>query len=120
MNKKITQDRMFVSKLILQVLAEKISVQKAISNFPATNDPSLQASWHAIMHYEADEDVRKYDMDFSQTQDETLEVIAFTLQAGKPLPQNIINEYNKYHDKAVLPKKTGIKSFFERLIRFTI
>lgn len=119
MNEVIQKDRKFVSKLVLKVLAGHMKVQKAIIAFPSSKDPSIQASWHALVHYEADEDMRKRDLAFAETQDETLEMIAFTLQEGKELPQNIISAYNKYYDKAMLPIKGGIAGFFESLIRFT-
>ena len=54
--------RMLVSELIRKVLIGELTVRDAIVNFPAnTNDKSIDAAFHALVHYEADEDYRKRD-----------------------------------------------------------
>lgn len=117
----ILEQRQFVSSLIFSVLTGKITVKNALLKFPhGTEDKSIQAAWHAVLHYESDEDLRNKDFNYAQEQDEYLEFIAFTLKEGKSLPLNIINSYNEYHPKAMIPEEDGIKGVIKRLFRFII
>ena len=47
--------RKLVSELIRKVLVGELSVRDALPMFPAeTNDKSIEAAFHALVHYEAD------------------------------------------------------------------
>ncbi len=108
-----------VAQLIFDVLTEKRHVKDALLKFPEDiNDPSIQTAWHALCYLEADEDLRKTDEDYALEQDDYLEMIAFTLEKGEPLAQNIINEYKKYHKEALIPHSMTLKGILEKLTRF--
>lgn len=117
----IKDARMAVSSLIFKVLTAQVSVRDALVSFPVDiKDPSIQCAWHALAHYEADEDIRLKDYQFASEQDEYLEMLAFTLQKGDPLPQNIIISYNDYYEEAMIPRSKGFKSWFKSLFKFII
>lgn len=111
--------RIFVSELIRKVLVGEISVQKAIPLFPCdTNDKSIQAAFHALVHYEADEDLRKRDFMYKEEQDDYLTLIFQTLETGEALPDNIIRNYEKYYKKADIPMPNDFKSNIIRFWRY--
>ena len=57
------EDRAYVSRLIIKVLTDKICAREAILHFPENhNDKSIQAAYHALVHREADEDLRHRDL----------------------------------------------------------
>jgi hypothetical protein len=119
--KKIVDARKKISELIIQVLVQRLCVREAIKQFPPDiKDSSVECAWHALVHYEADEDFRKNDAQYRQEQDEYLEMIAFMLKEGKELPENIINSYKKYHTAASIPNSKGFLGWNKSLIRFTI
>ena len=119
--KDVFQARKTVSDLILKVLAKNICVREAIKRFPLdVTDESIICSWHALVHYEADEDIRRRSPDYSEEQDSYLEMIAYILRDGLPLPENIIKGYNEYHEMALIPRSPGFISVIKSLLRFTI
>jgi len=104
---KIEEDRMLVAELIYNVLAGQICVREALEKFPPQiNDISLQCAWHALIHFEADEDIRKNDKDYASLQNDFLKEAADLLINGKSLPLNTIEEYNKYHPIALKSRYT--------------
>lgn len=112
------KSRVFVSDLLFSVLTEKISVLEAVSHFPKnTNDKSLDIAFHALMHYEADEDLRKKDALYKQEQDDYLEILAQTLKTGDDLPQNIIDEYEKLYSGTVLYNSDTQENVVKRLFK---
>ena len=75
----VFEDRRFVAALIRQVLISRLCVREAILNFPKdTEDKSIQAAFHALVHYEADEDLRARDELYREEQDDYLEFISAT------------------------------------------
>ena len=112
-------EREYVSRLIVSVLTNRISVREAILNFPKdVEDKNIQAAYHALIHYEADEDMRNSDLAFKEEQDEYLNMIAELLYAGKELPKNIIKSYESYYPEIELPKSKTIKNFIKSICRF--
>ncbi len=110
--------RKYVADLILKVLTHRILVREALLKFPCdAKDPSIQASWHALCHLEADEEIRKRDFEYASEQNDFLEMIAFTLQNGEELPENIKKAYDNYHKEALIPHSKGFKGFIEKLTR---
>ena len=108
-----------VSKLIYAVLTEKMPVREALLRFPRDcNDPTITASWHALCHFESDEDLRKIDKDYASEQDDYIEFIAYTLQNGNELPNNIIKEYLPYHNEVLIAENNTIKGIFHKLKKF--
>ncbi len=112
----VEESRLFVSELIRKVLVGELSVDKAMPLFPSdTGDKSIEAAFHALVHYEADEDLRKRDILYREEQDDYLTLIFQTLEQGQSLPENIIRNYEKYYKCADIPMPNDIKS---NLIRF--
>ncbi|MEI7473682.1 MAG: hypothetical protein WCK67_02795 [bacterium] len=117
----IEDSRKLVAGLIFEALTRKTCVREAIKRFPPDQfDASIQAAWHALVHFEADEDMRLRDPAYAREQDDYLEMLAFTLQNGTALPLNIIDCYKPYHGAALIPRSTKIKSILKSLIRFII
>ena len=115
-NAQYIKDRKKVSGLILDVLAQKITVLQALKEYPKNlGDTTLNAAFHALVHFEADEDLRKKDEMYRTEQDSYLEDIANILSDGSPLPFNIIEEYNKYHKDSLIYPNIDKKTVVERL-----
>jgi hypothetical protein len=108
-----------VSKLYFGVLTRKLSVREALVRFPKEcEDNTIIASWHALCHLEADEDLRKKDKMYKEEQDKYIEFIAFTLQKGEALPENIVNSYLPYHSNALTPETNTLKGILYQLKKF--
>ena len=104
----VFEDRRFVAALIRQVLISRLCVREAILNFPKdTEDKSIQAAFHALVHYEADEDLRARDELYREEQDDYLEFISNLLERGEDVPENIIQNYEKYYTCANIPHLKG-------------
>lgn len=111
--------RVLVSELIRKVLIGELSVRNAITLFPPnTKDKSIEAAFHALVHYEADEDLRNRDLLYKEEQDDYLTLIFQTLETGASLPDNIIRNYEKYYKKADIPMPNDFKSNLIRFWRF--
>jgi len=114
----ITQARQNIANLIIDILAEKITVQEAIKSYPqGIKDESAECAFHAILHYEADEDYRKHDPDYFEEQKNYLEYIANLFRQDEDLPSNIIDEYRKYYETPPLMSKKGIMYTIKSLFR---
>ena len=113
------KQRQLAGNIIIAVLTERITVRKGLLLFPkGFTDPSVHAAWHALCHYEADEDIKAKDLEFNNQQIELLELIAFTFKDGKPLPQNIIEAYKPYYQDDPISYENGIKGLIKKLLRF--
>lgn len=113
------KERQRVSHLFIGVLTQKLKVRDALANFPKDcEDKTLIAAWHALCHYEADEDLRKKDNMYKREQDEYIEYIAFTLQKGEELPINIINSYLPYHETSLIANSSKMRGIIHTLKRF--
>ena len=112
-----------VSELIYKVLTSDLSVSEALVKFPLSidKDINLKCAFDALMHYEADEDLRK-DKDYAKMQDDYMEFIAATLFKHESLPVDIVKRYYKYHkDNLLFGNKKGFRGFIEyikRIINF--
>lgn len=114
-----TKDRQLAGNIIIAVLTERISVKRGLLLFPkGSKDPSIVASWHALCHFEADEDIKNKDIEYSDQQLELLEMIAFEFKDGNELPQNIIEAYKPYYKDDPISYEDGLKGFLKRLFRF--
>lgn len=115
----ITKQRQLVGNIVIAVLTERISVKKGLLLFPkGVEDPSIHAAWHALCHYEADEDIKAKDIEYNNQQIELLEMIAFTFKDGSPLPQNIIDAYKPYYKEDPISYKDGFNGIIKKLLRF--
>ena len=120
---KIYENRLIVAALIEDVLAGKKTVNEALSLFPhENNDINIKCAFDALMHREADEDLRTKIPDYKETQDEFLMEIASILKENQKLPKNIISQYLKYHSDNLI--SDNIKNFkdilkqIKRMINF--
>lgn len=107
-------DRKTVSNLLMRVRCGEMSVREAMLKYPRdTEDESLIAAYHALIHYEADEDIRIKDELYKKEQDDYLEFLSLTLAQGHDLPENIIENYKDFYSQAPILHKKGIKGFFK-------
>ena len=113
------KDRELVGKLIKDVLISRLSVREAIVQFPKdTQDKSIHAAYHALVHFEADEDLRARDNIYKKEQDDYLEYISDTLIKGEDLPDNIIDNYGKFYSCANIMHQNNPKGFLRSFFRF--
>ena len=116
---RILKDRRFAARLIFGVLTERIIVREALLKFPPdTKDLSLHAAYHALAHYEADEDFRLRDPLYKEEQDDFLTLVAQKLEKGEDLPDNIIRSYEKYYSDINPPREKGLKGLIKSLCKF--
>ena len=114
MTEKSNQDRVCVSELLRSVRLGQLSVREAMLKYPKdTKDESLIAAYHALIHYEADEDIRARDILFREEQDDYLEFIYTTLEKGEDLPQNIIDSYKEFYESAPILHEKNVKGFWK-------
>ena len=107
-------DRKFASELLRLVRLGHLSVREAMLRYPKdTEDDSLIAAYHALIHYEADEDIRIRDNLYREEQDDYIEFLANILEKGENLPQNIIDNYKQYYDYAPILHKKNLFGFFK-------
>ena len=112
-------ERKYVGNIVIGVLTERLSVRKALTLFPkGCEDDSIRAAWHALCHYEADEDMQYQDLEYKNQQVELLELIAYEFKDGNPLPQNIVEAYKPYYKNNPLSYQSGLKGIFKKLFRF--
>lgn len=115
-----TKIRKKVSNLFIGVLTKRLPVREALLRFPKNcEDKTIIASWHALCHLEADEELRRKDALYKKEQDEYIEFISYTLSKGEELPINIINEYKPYHNEALTPQTNkNSKGIWNQLKKF--
>lgn len=111
-------NRKFVGRLIYSVLTSRRSVREAIALFPDSMDKNIECAYHALVHYEADEDMRYQDIEYKEEQDDYLEFIAQNLVEGKELPRNIVADYEEYYKGIAKPWTSGLKGFLKEFLRF--
>jgi hypothetical protein len=115
----MNSDKSLVAGLIRQVLISRMCVREAILQFPPdTEDKSIQAAYHALVHYEADEDLRRRDEVYREEQDDYLEFIAQILERNEELPENIIKNYEKYYSCTNIPHEHNTRGFLKSFFRF--
>ena len=108
-----------VGKLFYSVIEGVVSSRKAIDYFPRNvEDMSIKIAWHALLHYDADEDMRINDAEYAQEQIKYIEFLAGILSKGEELPQNILDEYEELYKDTVLPKRYNWWGNLRSLFRF--
>lgn len=114
----IKDERQTAAKFLIDVILNKITVLEALKNFPKDSiDPSVRVCFHILTHYDADEDIRKKDPLYKETQDEFIVNTAEVLLKGETLPQNIIDEYKNFYGDDLFYKKNSKENIIERLKR---
>lgn len=111
-------NRLFVANLIIKVITGQMLTREALLLFPKdTQDVNIITAYHALAHYEADEDYRISDSDYREEQNNYLIFIAEILNSGKELPKNIVKEYEPYYTITHLPTETRTKSAFKSILK---
>ena len=111
-----TQSRKQVAALIMDVLVGRLCVREALLKFPKNcEDKAISVAWHALVHYEADEDLAKKDILFKDIQVDFLEGLCNILSQGHDLPENLIRGYNKYHNNVDTVNSTGKEYFWHEM-----
>lgn len=114
MPEEIISDRIKVARLLKLVRLGSISVREAMFAYPKdTEDESLIAAYHALIHYEADEDLRNRDSLYKEEQDDYIEFLSYILEREEDLPQNIIANYKQYYDSAPILHKNNPQGFLK-------
>ena len=112
------EQRKYVGNIVLSVMTERINVQRALLLFPkGCEDPSIKAAWHALCHFEADEEIKLKNPDYTNSQIELLEMIAFAFKDGEPLPQNIIDAYEPYYKGNPISYEKGLRGIIKKMFR---
>ncbi len=112
----ITDARKKTAKILVDVILGKISVSEALKIFPREiDDPSVKTCFHILVHFESDEDLRKKDPLYKETQDEFIVETAETLLKGESLPVNIIKEYQDFYGNDLFYRKMTKENILKRL-----
>ena len=115
-NPEIIESRKKAATLLKQCLYGRLIVREALKQWPESkDDPTLLCAKHALIHYEADEDLQKKDPEYISEQISWLEQIINTLSNGEALPKNIIETYEEYY---VMP--VSIKTKLVYLISYIV
>ena len=113
------ESRKLVGDILMRVRLGELHVKDAMLLFPdVTDDKSIMAAYHALVHYEADEELRLKDDLYREEQDDYLEFISLTIGKGEDLPENIIRSYERYYKSANIPHTKDTKGFMESFFRF--
>ena len=114
--KDYTLERKQVAEIIMDVLVGKITVREGILRFPKNcEDDCLSVAWHALVHFEADEDIAAKDDVFRDVQVDFLEGLYNILVEGHDLPKNLIAGYNKYHSGVDTCQCSGREYFWHEM-----
>ena len=62
--------------------------------------------------------MRRRDDVYREEQDDYLEFLADVLDSGEDLPENIIQNYEKYYTCANIPHEENLKGFLNGFFRF--
>lgn len=115
------KNRQKVSGLIISVLTNQTTVRSALLEFPSDRfDQSIECAWHALLHYEADEDLRAKDIEYKEEQDEYLYFISDLFKDGRDLPANIVKGYKDFYGGIHVSsqEEEGFWAKLLRLLRF--
>ncbi|MGD9581628.1 MAG: hypothetical protein AB7V50_09670 [Vampirovibrionia bacterium] len=111
----LTQSRQEAAELLRACLFGELIVREALIKWPDSRyDPTLACARHALIHFEADEDMWLKDKDYRDQQIEWIEQLINILSKGEALPANIIDSYEEFY---VLPVPLNLRlfRFFTRL-----
>lgn len=112
------KERKYISSLIIEVLTQNSLVREVLLRFPKDlKDPSSIVAYHALIHLEADEELREKDVQYKQEQDDYILYIAETFNKGEELPYNIIKGYTDLYNWAPSQFSKTKKGIIEKLKR---
>jgi hypothetical protein len=84
------------ARLLLAVLEETLTPRQALARWPVlheADDASVWAAYHALWHFEADEDVHKTEPYYCDLQLALLRHMAENLASGTAFPAHILAGY---------------------------
>lgn len=109
--------RQEASRLIGQVLDERISPRFALNRWPgdpdAEADASLASAYQALWHFEADEEQQQKELYYLDAQMELLKQMARHLASGNVLPDYLCRSYPKDHTVLYYEEKRVLKEAVE-------
>ena len=118
-DKLIKTAREAVGKLFYSMIEGVVTSRKVIDYFPRNvEDDSIKIAWHALLHYDADEEMRIQDAEYAQEQIKYIEFLAGILSKGEELPQNLLDEYEELYKDTTLPKRYNWWGTLRSLLRF--
>jgi hypothetical protein len=90
-DKSLTMARQKAAEILKEVVANKITSKEARSKWPDyKGDPSLDAAFHLLYHFEDDEDIRDRDTKYSEWQMTQFREIIESFEHGNELNKNLI------------------------------
>ncbi len=106
-------------KILYSLISGAILPADAIKYFPKNiEDTSVKIAWHALLHFDADEEIRQKDSDYAQEQLKYLELLSKILSQGKELPSNMLEEYENLYIDTIMPKRYDFWGTIKALFRF--
>ena len=106
--------------LLYSVIANTITPFEATKFFPKNiEDISLKIAWHALIHYDADEEMRIDNPEYAEEQIKYIEMIAKILVTGEELPADMLQDYEELYLETVLPKNYNWLGKLKAFFRFT-
>lgn len=114
-SEKYIKYRKEAAQLLKECLFGDLIVREALKQWPACNDdPTLACARHALIHFEADEDITNKDSAYRDAQIEWIEQLIIILSKGDALPANIIDSYEEFYILPV-PLNKKLLIMFTRL-----
>ena len=93
-----TKAREATGNLLYSVIGNTITPFEATKFFPKNvDDISLKIAWHALIHYDADEEMRVENPEYAEEQIKYIEMLAKILVTGDELPENMLQEYEELY-----------------------
>lgn len=113
------ETRKKVAEILRKVRLGSLRVKDALLLFPDdSKDRSVVACYHALIHYDADEDLRLRDKLYAEEQDDYIEFLSNIMEKGENVPENIIVNYEQYYKAGNIPHQKNTKGFIESFLRF--
>lgn len=93
------KNRKAAGDLLEAVFDERVTPRYALNHWPVLadgwQDPSLDAAFQALWHFEADEEKQQTEVYYMDAQLELIKQMAAYLQQGKDLPHYLLKAYDK-------------------------
>jgi len=115
----VDKAREATGNILYSVISGAITPFDAVKYFPKNvEDVSLKIAWHALLHYDADEEIRAENPDYAQEQIRYIELLAKILVQGKELPANMLDDYENLYSDTILPKNYNWWGKLKEVFRF--
>jgi len=115
----VNKARETTGDILYSMISGAITPFEAVKYFPKNvEDVSLKIAWHALLHYDADEEIRAKNPEYAQEQIKYIELLAKILVQGKELPANMLDDYESLYSDTVLPKNYNWWGKLKAIFRF--